>query len=152
MLPAKVGARCGMLSGPNGPWVGCEEGYCAADNEIDPTVRTCVAPQPAGSACDLNDQCAAPNLCVQSGAGQACLPRPAGLKPGSQCELSSSRDCGRGTYCAPPPEWEPDSLLIPTYGTCSSFRRIGQTCRAPFDVCEPLSDCVQGRCQACSAF
>lgn len=145
---APLGARCGTQTGRYSGWVGCLEGYCAKDPAGDPTAGTCQPTKPTGAACDSDAACGRPNRCLTGADGQRCVMPQAPAPVGSVCELLLS-DCGAGEYCALPASFDPEGPDIPTYGSCALAIPAGQPCRAIFDLCAPLAQCVEGVCKQC---
>ena len=144
---ARLGARCGSESGAYPGWIFCIEGYCASDPGTSPAVSTCQPLKPAGSACRSDAECGRPNRCVTAAGGSVCAVPNTPAPLGSRCTIGDS--CGAGEYCALPAIDDPLAIVSASEGTCALPIPAGQPCRANYDLCEGLAECVQGVCTPC---
>jgi hypothetical protein len=147
---AALGQSCGeMRRGKKEFWLQCDEGFCdTANGPSQPGV--CRPLRQAGGPCAHDGQCADPNYCQGQGTSMVCGPEPAPPPSGTPCRpFFDEGSCGQGAYCAPPPDWDPQSPSIPQKGVCAPVKRIGEACNPSFEPCEPLAECVGGVCIKC---
>jgi hypothetical protein len=148
VLGAAVGETCGELPADGGgrAYLDCTSGFC--ERAPDQKLGRCRALRPEGEPCQHDGQCAARLLCAAAPPNLPSQPRtcrrPA--TPGAVNELCRIFDnhCAEGLFCR---SNDPDGAF--ELGTCQPLRRTGEACRLEVDLCEPLSQCLQGVCTRC---
>ena len=144
-----LGGACGVVDLQSG--LSCSEGYC--DGWHDNVPGICRPLKALGSPCERVEECALGLFCVPPSRGQpgVCAPAPKLIPAiGEHCVKpdGSYWGCGFGNYCAPPPG-VPGTFFSPAKGFCAPLKKMGESCRAALDRCEPLSACYQGVSTRC---
>jgi hypothetical protein len=144
-----IGGSCGGAESPGrtAPW--CADGYC------DPAAGICRGPRSTGQTCSVAMTCAAPSECrVPEGSPAICIDPPKQQPLGGACLGNDSRECPFLSFC------RPTALATGhTNGTCTGFRKAGESCTGNWndcenadgcpERCEALTDCVNGVCVTC---
>lgn len=144
---AKIGAACGPVGpSPKDGWVVCIEGHCTATST---SPGSCERHRILGEPCEDETNCDSGLACPAAGPGAKTCTPPRHLATGEKCSFGGAPYCAKDLYCAFPPDFDELNPNVPPDGTCAPQRKIGETCRASIDLCEPLAKCIVGICKPC---
>jgi hypothetical protein len=143
----EVGATCGPVAlSPKGGYVDCADSHCTATGGGQ---GSCERYRTQGESCRNEGDCELGLDCPAAGPGARTCTPPRHLVTGEKCAFGGGAYCTQDLYCAYPPEFDEFNPAVPSEGKCAPQRKVGETCRASIDRCEPLAKCIAGICKPC---